>query len=222
MDGWDDITDRAYNAYQVAGRVRDAYDGRSAYRYTLAVGVREAFDAIALAATAAEGPDLATRKLALRGMVDRMQAALVTLEALSGPPRLAASEAQDHLTARLRAGPTLDLATTPGGGRKPTRVAPVDLTERTERGWTRTAIRLAPGGALASVDIVRSDGSLLARINAGAWQDGGGTVDTIIGPGQRGTFLAWLDGQAQGQAQVRQETAPGTTVHAVAIRPEAP
>ena len=89
------------------------------------------------------------------------------------------------------------------------------VSTRDDGKHVRTAITIEPG-KLASLDILRSDGSLLCRLNIGAFPDRGGTVDVILNPSeQRGTFLAWHNGCPQ----VREETKQGTTVHAVGIRP---
>lgn len=78
--------------------------------------------------------------------------------------------------------------------------------------FVRTGIVIA-AGRITSLDILREDGSLLARVNIGAWAGGGGSVDTIIGQGQRGTFKAWQNGIPTVNAQ----TPEGTTVHTVVI-----
>lgn len=100
--------------------------------------------------------------------------------------------------------------------------AEATLTTRDDGKFVRTAVQLKDKD-ITSIDVLRPDGTLLARVNLLAWdakqENGkaspkGGTVDVILQGEQRGRFLAWN----KGVPQVDAETVSGTTVHSVGIK----
>lgn len=87
------------------------------------------------------------------------------------------------------------------------------LRDSSDGKFIRTGIVVGEG-RIVSLDLLRGDGSLLCRLNVLSSSDGGGSVDTILGQEQRGTFMAW----AGGVAIVNTVTPTGTTVHTVVIK----
>jgi len=93
------------------------------------------------------------------------------------------------------------------------RIDPSRITSHDDGRFIRTAIKL--DGKIESIDVLRPDGTLFARLNILIYESGkGGSVDVNLNPEtQRGRFKAWN----KGVPQVDAETVKGTTTHTVVV-----